>query len=169
MPRKIIPLPTQARLQALLEYDEQTGVFKWRERRGATPAGTVAGAVHSSGYRYIAVDGVAYKAHRLAWVYVYGRPPEDLLDHRDRNPDNNAIDNLREATHAQNQQNKKVYRNNQSGHKGVSWFAQTGRWRVRLQTDGVNRCLGYFPTLEEAVAARQQAELSMHSHRVEKI
>lgn len=166
MARKLNTLPTQARLKELLDYDAVTGIFRWRAHRGSAKAGAVAGAVHKTGYRYIAVDGVSYKAHRLAWVYVYGVPPADLLDHKDRCPDNNAIDNLREATHAENQQNKQVYRNNRSGCKGVSWHAHTKRWRARIQTGGTNRLLGYFKEFDDAVNARTLAEQQMHSHRL---
>ena len=166
MPRKFTTLPSRERLHELLDYDSETGVFRWRLSRGAAVAGRVAGSVHNTGYRYIAVDGVSHKAHRLAWLYVYGVPPKDLIDHIDRAPDNNAIANLREATHAENQQNKRVYKNNASGFKGISWYAPTQRWRVRIQHGGINRCLGYFPKIEDALAARKAAEAEFHSHRI---
>ena len=165
MPRKLSPLPTQRRLHELLAYCQETGEFVWRVSSGTAAAGTVAGSVHRSGYRYIGIDGRGYKAHRLAWVYVFGDEPVGLLDHIDRNPSNNAIANLRPATHAENQQNKRVYKNNRVGFKGVSWWKQQQRWRVRLQTDGHNRVVGYYETLLDAVAARIRAERAAHSHR----
>ena len=113
---------------------------------------------------YIRVDGVDYKAHRLAWMHYYGVAPADLLDHKDRNNGNNRINNLREATHAQNQQNKKVYSINRSGHKGVSWYPLRGKWRVRIQHNTKSILVGFFDTVEEAVKARKQVEKKLHTH-----
>jgi hypothetical protein len=82
----------------------------------------------------------------------------------DRNKSNNAIANLREATHAQNQQNKKTYANNLSGHKGVSWYSLRSKWRVRIQHNKRSILVGFFNTLEEAVHARRNAEAALHTH-----
>jgi hypothetical protein len=164
MTRKILPLPSQARLHELLDYDPLTGVFTWRMSRGTVRANTRAGWQHSTGYWYVRVDGVDYKLHRLAWMWVHGHAPAELIDHRDRNKSNNAIANLREATHAQNQQNKKTYANNFSGHKGVSWYALRSKWRVRIQHNRRSILVGFFSTLEEAVQARRNAEVLMHTH-----
>ena len=53
-------------------------------------------------YQRITIGGYDYYAHRLAWFYVYGEWPVNELDHIDEDKENNAIDNLREATHAEN-------------------------------------------------------------------
>jgi hypothetical protein len=164
MPHKIRKLPPLKRIKSLLAYTPDTGVFTWRQSRGTKKEGSVAGWQHSTGYWYIRLDGCDYKLHRLAWLYVYGKDPEGLLDHIDRNKSNNRITNLRTATHAQNQQNKKVYKNNRSGHKGIGWYAPTNKWRVRIQHEGTNRLLGYFIYLKDAVAARAAAEKKTHSH-----
>ena len=164
MTRKILTLPTQARLQKLLDYNPRTGVFKRRISRGSAKAGAVAGSLHRTGYIYIRVDGVDYKAHRLAWVYHYGVPPKDLLDHVNRNKADNRIRNLREATHAQNQQNKKTYANNLSGIKGVSWYALRRKWRVRIQHNKKSILVGFFNDLAQAAQARKRAEKRLHTH-----
>jgi hypothetical protein len=164
MTRKILPLPSQARLHELLDFDPLTGVFVWRMSRGTVRAGGRAGWFHSTGYWYVRVDGVDYKLHRLAWVWVHGSAPQALIDHIDRNKSNNAIDNLREATHAQNQQNKKTYANNLSGHKGVSWYPLRSKWRVRIQHDKRSILVGFFSTLTEAVQARRSTEAVLHTH-----
>jgi hypothetical protein len=162
--RKILVLPTQARLQELFYYDAATGVFTRRVSRGTAKEGAVAGSVHCTGYVYIRVDGVDYKAHRLAWVYHYGTQPADLLDHINRNKADNRIDNLREATHAQNQQNKKTYANNLSGIKGVSWYPLRRKWRVRIQHNKQSILVGFFDALDEAAQARKLAEKQLHTH-----
>ena len=90
--------------------------------------------------------------------------PKDLLDHKDRDPTNNRINNLRECTHAQNQQNKRTYSNNQSGVKGVSWYPRYGKWRVRIQHLGKPILVGMYADFDEACNARAQAQKQLHTH-----
>lgn len=164
MTRKIIPLPSQAVLHTLLHYDPVTGAFKWRKSNGTAAAGSTAGWLHKTGYVYIGLGGRNYKAHRLAWMYVHGVDPAGLLDHKDRDKTNNRILNLREVTDGQNNQNKRVYRNNASGHKGIGWYAKRNAWRVRIQHEGVVRLVGFFKDIPSAVAARKAAEQALHTH-----
>lgn len=105
-----------------------------------------------------------YKAHRLAWVYVYGEAPVGLVDHVDRDVTNNRIKNLRDVTDGQSNQNKRVYKNSLSGHKGVGWYAPTGKWRVRIQHEGRVLALGHYNDLTAAIAARDKAEKALHTH-----
>ena len=164
MTRKIIPLPSQETLHALLQYEPATGVFRWRKSTGTAVAGSEAGWLHKAGYVYIGLGGRNYKAHRLAWMYVYGVDPSGLLDHKDRDKTNNRVANLREVTDGQNNQNKQVYRNNASGHKGVGWYAKRNAWRVRIQHEGAVRLVGFFKDIPSAVAARKAAEQALHTH-----
>jgi hypothetical protein len=164
MTRKIIPLPPQNVLHALLDYSPTTGVFTWRKSNGTAAAGREAGWLHKAGYVYIGLGGRNYKAHRLAWMYVYGVDPAGLLDHRDRDKTNNRIANLREVTDGQNNQNKQVYRNNASGHKGIGWYARRNAWRVRIQHEGAVHLIGFFKDIPSAIAARKAAEQALHTH-----
>lgn len=96
---------TQERLHELFFYNPIIGVFVRRIAvNGADiPAGAIAGHLRArDGSIRMRVDGKHYCAHRLAWLYVHGRWPEKFLDHADRNPSNNALNNLREATIGQN-------------------------------------------------------------------
>lgn len=164
MTRKLSALPSQQELHKLFTYNATTGVFVWRNSQGTAKAGTEAGWLHSSGYVYIGVHGRNYKAHRLAWVYVHGTAPNGLLDHKNRDKTDNRICNLRLVTDGQNNQNKKVYKNNGTGHKGVGWYAPRKLWRARIQHDSRVFLVGYYPTLEQAVAARRIAEQRLHTH-----
>jgi len=166
MSRKLTPLPPAERIRELLHYDASTGCFTWRVSRGTRRAGTVAGWRHSTGYWYIRIDGADYKLHRIAWVYVYGEAPAGFLDHIDRNPSNNRINNLREATHGENQQNKKAYANSLTGVKGVGWNKRMKKWRARIQHEGRIVLLGCFSSMQEAIDARKAAETALHTHAV---
>ena len=75
------------------------------------------------------------------------------IDHRDGNSKNNRLSNLRLSTHSENAANRRRYRNNASGFKGVSLEARTGKWMAKITKDGRTYFLGRFPTAEEAHAA----------------
>lgn len=81
-------------------------------------------------------------------------------DHIDGNGLNNQCSNLRVATPRQNSQNVKVYSNNTSGGKGVS-YTKTGkrvkRWRARIVVDGTEKYLGRYRTCQEASIAYEKA------------
>lgn len=145
---------TQERLKELLEYDPETGIFRWLVKPcRSVRAGDVAGCVRKNGYIYISIRRKLYPAHRLAWLYVKGVWPVDCIDHIDLNPANNCISNLREATHQENAWNAAARSNNTSGYKGVCFDTKRGRWRSQATVNYINCHLGYFDTPEEAHAA----------------
>ena len=51
-----------------------------------------------------------------------------IIDHIDGNPSNNNLDNLREASHAENMRNSKIPTSNSSGFKGVYWCKTYKKW-----------------------------------------
>lgn len=149
---------TQDDLRKDLHYDPQTGVFTWlsdNPRKGNSRKGLTAGTTHKTGYKMIWVSGRHYLAHRLAWLYVHGEWPKDLIDHIDGNRSNNCLSNLRPATNSQNKSNGKCYRHNTSGYKGVSKFRN--KWRAQVMHNYKMVYLGLFLTKEEAHEAYLQA------------
>ncbi len=136
---------TQGRLRTVLHYSALTGIFVWRrpKRSGRRP-----GRIDNHGYRYIHIDGDVYKAANLAWFYVHGQWPSPLLDHINGKRDDDRIENLREATRAENNQNRKMDRRNTSGYRGVSKRGDI--WVAQLNAHGVIRRLGKFTSAEEA-------------------
>lgn len=75
--------------------------------------------------------------------------PATNIDHKDRNGLNNQKSNLRLATTRQNTFNSKVYCNNQSGYKGVSWCKHNERWRAQVS----GKLIGWFNSKEKAAEA----------------
>ena len=149
---------TQEKLQSLLLYDQETGQFKWlHPPNGKCKNKSVAGCVKSDGYVSIGIDGKYYKAHRLAWLYVHGYFPRQI-DHRDRNKQNNKLSNLRAADPMINGANRGLFVSNKSGHKGVFWYAKLKKWQANLTVNNVVYYLGRFNSIEEAIAARTEAE-----------
>jgi len=153
---------TQARLKELFSYDKETGLFVRYKKLG--PKRDIAGHIATKGHRQIMVDGKLYMAHRLAWLYVYGEHPKLLLDHINRNPDDNRICNLRLATSSENQQNTKLRATNKSGAKGISYCSYSKAWKARITKQGKTFELGRFKDFDLAVEARKKAEDSMFTH-----
>lgn len=137
-----------------LEYDPETGLF-WR-------AGSVAGCVNKQGYRQISVRNKQYLAHRLAWLCTHGRWPKDQIDHINHRRDDNRLQNLREATNAEQRKNMKLAKNNTSGFRGVS--RQHGKWVSYIKVGGKKKHLGIFENKDNAVIARVYAEVLFGFH-----
>jgi hypothetical protein len=110
----------------------------------------------------VTINGVKYSGSHLVWVLAKGCWPEEEIDHKDGNPMNNRIDNLRPATRIVNSRNLKLFKNNTSGHAGIQYKMSSKRWQVRA-----GKChIGVYDTLEEAIKARKAAikKLGYHSN-----
>jgi hypothetical protein len=156
------------RLRELFDYDPETGAFIRLVHRGGEHPGAVAGSIDDyNGYIRIGVDGVNYKAHRLAWLYVTGEWPNDVLDHINLDRSDNRFGNLRLATVAENNQHVHAPRSDsKSRRRGVTWFPSRGVWRATINVNGRQRHLGYFHDLEEASGAYEAAKAALHPFSV---
>jgi hypothetical protein len=156
-------LITQERLKSLLAYDADTGKFRWCVKRPRCTVNAVAGTTTHHGYTAIKLDGITYRAHRLAWLYVFGTWPASELDHINRKRGDNRIANLREATRFSNCQNREKSLDAHSQYIGVSkGFAGKG-WRAYIDKNGRRTSLGVFLTEQAAAAARQKAEKKFYA------
>ena len=166
--RNVEPAPkiglTAERLRHLFIYDPETGRFTRRVGAGGELAGTSPAHIDDHGYNRFSVDGVLYRAHRLAWLYVYGAFPTRHLDHIDGDRAANRIANLRECDDALNSQNASALArsDNLSGHRGVTFHPKTGKWQARITVHGRTRSCGLFTTPEDARAAYFKAKAELH-------
>ena len=151
------------RLKDFLTYDPKSGQFYWKINRGYhIKVGDVAGCLHHNGYIVISIEKQQHQAHRLAWLYVYGEYPKHYIDHINGIRSDNKIQNLRDATQAENCQNLKKPRG-QSGFLGVSIDTfRKNRWKSSIKLNGKNIHLGWFKTPEEASQAYIQAKRQFH-------
>lgn len=149
-------------LRELLAYDPDTGIFTWKvDVARNVKAGSVAGSTVGIGYRNIRIYRLAYRAHRLAWLFMTGKWPIDMIDHINGVRDDNRFANLREATCEQNRRNSGKHAASGSGFKGVSWKEGRG-WRAYIHVQGKQRHLGYFSTPGKAHAAYVAAAKKYH-------
>lgn len=155
---------TQSRLKELLHYEPDTGVFTWLVRTSdSVRIGDLAGGCHGNRYRRIRIDGKLYLAHRLAWLYMTGAWPDNQIDHVNGVRDDNRIANLREATNAENQQNRAKDVRNTSGFPGVSWCRRDSKWRGLIKFEGRQKYLGVFDSPADAHAAYLKAKAERHT------
>jgi len=143
---------TQKRLKELIIYCSDTGLF--------TKNGKVVGTLDNRRIR-IGVDGAIYRAHRLAWLYIYGVWPSGDIDHIDGNPQNNSINNLRDVSRSVNMQNQRKARSdNKIGFLGVS--KRGNKFSAAIRTPSGNQWLGTFSSPEIAHSVYVNAKRKLH-------
>lgn len=107
-----------------------------------------------------------YSTGKLIKIYMHReimKPPKGMvIDHIDSDKLNNQRSNLRICTHQQNQCNRKKYKNNKSGYKGVSFNKRDCKWVAGIGVGGMKKHLGSFTTAEEASKAYEQASIKLH-------
>ena len=139
---------TQEQVKKLFDY--RNGELYWMINPCKNvKIGDMAGSLNNKGYKRTSINKKIYSIHRLIFLMFHGYLPK-VLDHIDGNRLNNQIENLREATAAQNQHNSKKPITNTSGVKCVFWHKQTKKWQVKLKTNGVSKSFGLYNDIEVA-------------------
>lgn len=144
---------TYEEVHSLFTYDPE-GFLVWTPKVNNQFIGKRAGGLSDSGYWYIymaASKGKYFRAHRLIWLWHTGQMPRGSIDHINRIKTDNRIENLREATHAQQMANKTIHPNSKQKYKGVE--RKGNRYRSRINIKGKRVYLGYYNTPEEAYTA----------------
>ena len=159
---------TQQRLQEVLDYDPNTGEFRWKIKPSMSvnlydKAGSIS---KQTGYVIIGINGKVYKAHRLAWLYCYGIFPKKQIDHKNGQKSDNRISNLRELTPVENGQNAKKRKNNKTGITGVFFNKKDKKWWAYIRANDHLHHLGRYEDVWDAICARKSAELVYQPLRV---
>jgi hypothetical protein len=162
--KHIKQLPSFEHLNESLLYNRRSGKLFWRKRplkhfkhqhacstwntRWVGKEAFV--TFNSKGYLCGELDSISYLAHRVIWKLMTGKDPTDLIDHRDRNKQNNRWDNLRGATNGQNMGNSEKSR-------GVWLDIRRNKWRAHIRVHGRLFNLGEFSNFNMAQQARAKA------------
>lgn len=174
-------------LKKLLRYEPETGHLYWKERPvsmfkdhggrytaewccktfNQKHAGKRAlTAVKDNGYNAGGILGKVYSAHRVAWALHHGSwiPDGVEIDHVNRDPSDNRIENLRLATKTQNGHNKTM-RRERSPYIGVTWHAPSEKWVAKVAKDKVVHRLGSFTDIELAARTRDKKAMELYGDR----
>lgn len=112
------------------------------------------GKVH---YRWeVHVNGWNFFRYTVVWA-IFNGVIVKRLDHENRDPLDDHIENLRIATPSQNGANANLSSNNRSGIKGVSWDSMREKWHASIKVDHKSISLGRFVDKEEARQAYVEA------------
>lgn len=149
--------PTQDVLHKTFTYDPD-GFLLWDTEEVPRLRGKRAGYYcYSRGYWVIIFKKQVYYAHVMIYIFHNGHIKDVgdsycVVDHINRNPSDNTIQNLRIATCAQNIVNSKTQSNNKLGLKGVFFDAQCKKFRVQIKNPITKKreCLGDFKNKYEA-------------------
>lgn len=116
-------------------------------------------SIRTDGYVSTRTNGTALKLHRFLLSTQKGMH----VDHINRNKLDNRKYNLKECSQSENNKNKGKYKTNSSGHVGVSKvMSNKEKYTSEIRVNGKNHYLGTFYKFEDAVRARQEAEIKYH-------
>ena len=156
------PLPPLKELRERLDYNPDTGILTWKKsNNNGLKVGQEAGRISSDGYRDLLFNKERWQVNRIVYYMYHGLDPlENQVDHKNHDRADNRIKNLRLANLSQNKRNSRVYKNNSSGVTGVYWYSKTQKWIANItKIKGEHKHLGYFINKEDAIQAREEAEI----------
>lgn len=140
-----------------VKYETPEEAFTARTRR---EGGCLVWTGHRTrkGYGTLLVGRKYKAAHRYAWEREHGPIPEGkVIDHTCWNRACVDVEHLRLATLSENARHLRGARSNNrsTGVRGV--YPSGDRFEARVTIAGVQKCLGTFPTIEEATRVAEAA------------
>jgi hypothetical protein len=109
--------------------------------------------VYGSGSVAAGRERKCIKLHR----FITDAPDGFDVDHWNHDTLDNRRENLKVTTRSGNLMNRRgAQRNSTTGHRGISPDRRSGKFRLVLTVNGKHQCVGYFATIDEAIAVRNQ-------------
>lgn len=137
------------------------GILYKKPQSSRCRSNIVIGRNNGNGYLRTSINYKSYYVHRLIFVMHNGYFPKQI-DHIDGNRSNNKIENLREASNAQNNLNKTITKANTSGLKNVYWHKAAQKWSVEIKVNGKKKYFGVFEDFELADLVAYEARDKYH-------
>jgi hypothetical protein len=160
-------------MREYLKYCPDSGQIHWRKDRVQIPgmpaqirSGDKAGWMGKT-YMYITFNNEAWLSHRVAWFLFYGTQPPPIIDHKDADPTNNKISNLRKLNHTGNLLNVTKKTSGKSGIRGVHFDKRRGSWQAFINLNKKRHFIYYGHDFFEACCARKSAESAYWSHQTQ--
>lgn len=146
---QLVQLRDTDEFQARVDYEDALWLSQWKWYSS------------KRGYARRTANGTADTASTLMHRVILEFHGYDLMgmdvDHINGNPLDNRKSNLRIVSHQENCFNRKLSRNNSTGHKGVSVYRPNGKFKASIKVNYQQKHLGYFDTAEEAAIAYNKA------------
>lgn len=157
MARKANELPPIDILRRYFRVDEHSRL----QRRTATKGWQLTSKIRGKGkYFTVCFEGKNFFAHRIIWALHHGRDAAGVIDHINGMPWDNRIENLREATPAQNRWNARSSQPNATGHANVE--ATRGGFRARVCANYQHYTSPVFDDPELAGLAANEMQHRLH-------
>lgn len=146
-----------------LAYNPESGEFIWRDCPSHPElVGKAAGYVRPKDGIVIRLDGVRYRAARLAWFYMTGSWPYDVVDHINGDTLDNRWSNLRSVDGSINAQNRRSSKRGKLAPIGAYLHKKSGKYQASMTLTllGQKRSiyLGLYDTEEQAHMAYMEAK-----------
>ena len=151
---------TNAEILESFEYDHETGVVYaiiCGERVRKEKLTTIKNGTNTY-YFFTNHKSNTFLSHRLAWFLYHKKWPEHDIDHINHDGCDNRIVNLRDVSRLENLRNSRRSKRNKSGVTGVCFHKVAKKWCAQIAVNGVVIYLGLYDKIEDAAAARLQAE-----------
>lgn len=161
-------------LKKLIKYDPITGFLYWLPRTpdmftdgkhtaahtcakwNSKMAGKRAFTALNEGRPHGRIWRKPYYAHRVAWALTYRYWPIEV-DHKNHDPSDNRLTNLRACSHIQNLSNQSSTKGSSSKYLGVSWDKSRDKWAASISPKGKTIHLGRHATEMGAALAYDAA------------
>lgn len=138
---------TQELLREMFDYDPEKGMLIWK----VPPVGWRKPRADVEKRRVLQINVQKYKMSRMIWIWHFGPIPAGMeIDHRDRNPFDDRIENLRLLDRSANNRNQQI--GGASKFRGVNWDAAKAKWRAMIQLHGKLTFIGRSTSEEHAAA-----------------
>ncbi len=139
---------TREEIFELFDYDKANGKLIRKHSKGLPEnlIGT-SGYINRLGYVVFMAKNKHFFAHRIIFFIEKGFWPR-ITDHINGNRSDNRIENLRDGTMRDNNENTKVHRAGKL--LGASWSKKDKKWRAAIKVNGKSIHLGIFPCEQSA-------------------
>lgn len=112
------------------------------------------------------VFGICYNVSHIVFLFHNGYLPK-IIDHIDRNPLNNRIENLREVSRLENAKNRSKQKNSSCKYMGVTIKRKDNKKDIRnyqsaICSNNKKMYIGAFKTEEEAALAYNREAVRYH-------
>lgn len=154
---KLIPLSSKSKRKYYNQYFAQVDDSDYDEliKHSWSVLKTKCGILYA-----VKKTGIGNGTVRLHRFIMKVTDPKMEIDHKDGDGLNCQRNNMRIATHEQNNYNRKT--KGKSKYNGVSWCKERGSWEACIKANGIRHRLGRFKDEETAARVRDKKAIQLH-------